>query len=151
MDNIKIGDIFEINTSKGKAYLHYVYKDPTIGELVRVLPGLYAKKPDDMDKLAVSEERYLIFFPLLAAFNREIVDYAGHYDLKDFTKPEYMRTGHMVRGAFLGWYIVNTSNWHRQLVKELTPEQKKLSPWGVWNDTLLIERLEQGWVLNEWG
>ncbi|NYE07484.1 hypothetical protein F4694_004295 [Bacillus niacini] len=25
-------------------------------------------------------------------------------------------------------------------------EQKQLSPWGTWNDTLLKERLDEGWT-----
>jgi len=150
MDKIKVGDIYEIDTSKGKAYLHYVYRDPTVGELIRVLPGLYAERPGILNKLAGATERYMIFFPLSAAFKRKIVSYAGHRDVKDFIKPEYMRAKHVIRGAFLGWHLVNTNNWNRQLVKELTAEQKRLSPWGVWNDTLLIERLEQDWTLDKW-
>jgi hypothetical protein len=150
MAKIQIGDIFEIGTSKGKAYLHYIYRDESIGELVRVLQGLYTKRLDDLERLAASKERYMIFFPLTVAFKKKIVNYAGHYDLKGFTKPEFMRDEHLVKGASLGWYIVNTSTWHRQLVEKLTSDQKLLSPWGIWNDTLLIERLEQDWSLEQW-
>ena len=150
MAKLKIGDIYEIDSPQGKAYLHYVYSDPTIGELIRVLPGLYAGRPDHLNTLATSEERYMIFFPLSAAFNKKIVECVGHYDFKGFVKPEYMRTKHVVRGGFWGWHIIDTNTWHRQLVKHLTSEQKRLSPWGVWNDTLLIERLLHDWTLEEW-
>jgi hypothetical protein len=151
MGKIKVGDIFEISTPKGKGYLHYIHKDNTIGDLVRVLPGLYSERPVSFDKLAGSRERYMIFFPLSAATKRKIVEQVGHYPADDFSKPKYMRTEHNVRGEFLGWHIVNTENWHRQLVKELTSEQKKLSPWGIWNDTLLIENLVNEWSLEKWG
>lgn len=89
MNKIIIGDIFEINTPKRKGYLHYVYKDKKIGHLIRVLPGLYSKRPSDLIELAASKERYMIFFPLLAAVNRRIVEYAGHFDPKYFIRPEY--------------------------------------------------------------
>lgn len=150
MAKVTIGDIYEINTPEGKAYLHYVYGDKSVGELIRVLPGLYSQRPDDLDKLAASEERFMVYFPLLAALKKKIIEYVDHYNLEGFTKPNYMRSTHKVRGEFLGWYIIDTNTWHRQLVKDLTPEQKRLSPWGIWNDTLLIERLVQGWTLEEW-
>jgi hypothetical protein len=49
MAKIKLGDLFEINTPNGKAYLQYVYKDSTLGELVRVLPGLYKERPSELN------------------------------------------------------------------------------------------------------
>jgi len=150
MSKIRIGDIFEINTPKGKGYLHYVYKDKLMGDLIRVLPGLYSERPDNLSELAKSKERYMIFFPLSAAYKKKSIEYAGRLDLIDFVKPGYMRDTHIVRGDFLGWHIIDTNTIHRQLVKNLTIEQGKLSPWGIWNDTLLIERLVTGWTLEEW-
>jgi hypothetical protein len=151
MGKIKVGDIFEINTPKGKAYLHYIYKDKTLGDLIRVLPGLYSERPAGFDNLAASREEYMIFFPLSVANKRKIVEHAGYYPADGFSKPKYMRTEHNVRGEFLGWHIIDTDSWQRQLVKKLTPEQKNLSPWGIWNDTLLIENLVAGWHLAKWG
>lgn len=148
-----IGDIFEINTPKGKAYLHYIYKDsnPKMGmHLIRVLKGLYFEKPN-LEELARSHERYMIFFPVSAAYNRKIIDKVGHFSAENFSKPKHMRDEHNVRGEHLGWHIIDTDTWHRQLVKELTPDQKKLSEWGTWNDTLLIERLISDWSLEKWG
>jgi hypothetical protein len=151
MIKIKIGDIFEINTPKGKAYLHYIYKDKAIGDLIRVLPGLYTERPVSFDKLAASDERYMIFFPVSAAHKRNIVEHVGYYPADNFSKPKYMRTEHNVRGEFLGWHIIDTDTWRRQLVNELTAEQKKLSSWGIWNDTLLIKNLISDWSLEKWG
>jgi hypothetical protein len=151
MGKIKVGDIFEINTPKGKAYLHYIHKDPKISrELVRVLPGLYSERPASFDKLAGSKERYMIFFPVSAASKRKIVELVGHYPADKFNKPKYMRAEHNVKGESLGWFIVDTDTWQRELVKELTPEQKWFSDWASWNDTLLIERLVEDWSLEKW-
>ena len=149
MAKIKIGDIFEINTSKGKAYLHYVFKDETNGDLVRILSGLYSDRPAELESLASKKESFFLFFPLSAANRKKIVEKVGYY-VSDITRPKYMRTEHYIHGEFLGWHIINTDTWERELVKELSDDQKQLSPWGVWNDTLLIERLEEGWTLNSW-
>lgn len=50
MARIKIGDVFKINTPNGEAYLQYVYEDKTLGELVRILPGVYEKSPKTLKK-----------------------------------------------------------------------------------------------------
>lgn len=147
---MKLGGIFEIKTAKGNAYLHYIYKHKTLGTLIRVLPGLYAERPSNFDEIAKEQERYMIFFPLGAASRRKIVEKAGHYSAEGFGMPKYMRDPHNIGKEFLGWHIVDTKTWKRELVRTLTPEQKQLSDWASWNDTLLRERLEQGWVLEEW-
>lgn len=150
MTNMKIGDIFELETPKGKAYLHFIYKDKATGYLVRVLPGLYSARPTDLEELVTLKERFMVFFPLSTANKQKIIQKIGHYPADKFEKPRYMRVEHIVRGAFLGWHIVDTDTWERQLVNELTPEQKLLSPWGIWNDTLLIENLVDDWSLEKW-
>jgi hypothetical protein len=150
MRKIQLGDIFEINTPNGNAYLHYIYDEAGI-QLIRVLHGLYSERPANLALVAESRERYMIFFPLAAASKRKIVEPVGYYPTNNFTKPKYMRTQHNIRGEFLGWHIVNTNTLYRELVKELTPEHKKLSDWTMWNDTLLIENLVNDWSLEKWG
>lgn len=150
MKKIRVGDLFEINTPKGKGYLHYIYKDSVTGEMIRVLQGLYPERPTDLSDIVRLEERYIISFPLLAATKKGIVKAIGHYPASGFSKPQLMRTEHSIRGKFLGWHLVDTESWQRQLVQVLSPEQRKLSPWGVWNDTLLIEKLVNDWRLDDW-
>lgn len=150
MGKVKIGSLLEIKTPKGYAYLHYVYKDDDVFELIRVLPGIHPERPDNFDEIVKQKESYLLGFPVTAAVNKKILEKVGFYPIEGFTKPKYMRTDHIVRGEFLGWHIVNTSDYTIRSVKELSPEEKKLSPWGVWNDTLLIERLMENWSLETW-
>lgn len=150
MRRAKIGDVFEIKTPKGKAYLHYIYNDKATGELMRVLPELYFERPPGFGELAGSKERYVVFFPLLAANRQKIVEQVGHFPTTNFGKSRYMRVEHIVRGENLGWHIIETETWHRELVKHLTVEQMKLSPWGIWNATLLIENLVSDWSLEKW-
>ena len=150
MKKPKLGDVFEIITPKGNAYLHYIHKDKTIGDLIRVLPGLFTERPDDFDAIASAKERYIIFFPLSAANNRKLVERVGFYPADEFEMPKYMRTKHFVGKEYLDWHIVDTDTWKRQLLNSLTPEQMQFSPWGIWNDTLLIERLVDDWSLDKW-
>ncbi len=147
---INIGDIFEIETPIGLAYVHFIHQDNSIGELIRILPGIYSWKPNDLDLLVQSKERFMVFFPLKAAFKRKIVKAVGHYPADQFSKPKFMRSPHIVQGEMLGWHIINTETWQRKLVDKLKIEEVGLSPWGIWNDTLLIENLVNNWSLENW-
>ena len=150
MKKIKLGDVFDIETPKGKAYLHYIFEDKTIGSLIRILPGLYSEKPDNFQVLLTSKESFMVFFPLPFAYRKNIVSLVGFADNSNFGKPKYMKTEHSIRKEFIGWHIIDTETWKRVLVKNLTDEQKELSPFEIWNDTLLIENLVNGWNLENW-
>lgn len=56
----------------------------------------------------------------------------------------------MIKGEFICWHIIDYETWKRERVEVLTHEQKQLSPWGTWNETKLIEKLVEGWTLDEW-
>lgn len=56
----------------------------------------------------------------------------------------------MVRGEFLGWYIVDTKTLKRELKQQLNAEDLKLPFHGHPNDTLLREYLESNWRLENW-
>jgi len=150
MSKIEMGDVFEIQTSKGKAYLHYIHEEPEKYELVRVLYGLYQQRPTDIEKLVAMDEQYLICFPLKAAYRKKIIDKVGHVSASNYAKPTFMRDTHWVRGEFHGWQIINLDTLQIETVQTLTPEQERLSQIGIWNDTLLRERLEAGWTLEQW-
>ena len=147
---IEIGDIFELQTNKGYAYMQCVRipedKRQDL-ELVRVYYKVHPSKTMDISIIQESSFFYLRFV-LQAAYNRKIVDKIGNASLEpNFHHPRYFRT----ENAFGdGWQIIDSANWHRETKKELTAEQKKISPWGTWNDTLLIERLDEGWTLENW-
>jgi len=149
MKTIKIGDVFKIDTSKGMALLHYIYDDKKICQLIRVLPGLYTELPEDFNFILEKKERYMVFFPVLEALKKNIISKLGNYPIENFKKPMFMKSEHTVRGTFLGWHIINTETWQREFVEKLTVEQKKLSPWGVWNDTYLKQRLITNWSLED--
>ena len=150
MKRAKPGDIFEINTNKGKAYLHYIYNDPHNGDFIRVLPGLYNEKPSNIKELIYEKERSIINFPIKVAYSRKLVEYVDSVSLDGFSKPQLMRSDHRGPVKFLGWRIVNTDTLKAEFVEELSEEQKKLSPWGIPSYDLLVEHLENDWKLEDW-
>ena len=149
----QVGDVFEIETSKGKGYFQYVYLNSSDDiELIRVFPGLYAEAPQNMEELVLQKEAFFVQFPVRAAYRRKIVRLMGHYEipLKLELPPPKMRTPHVVRGKFICWHIVDYKTLQRVSVKNLSEEQKKFSPWEIWNDTLLIEKMMEGWTPEKW-
>ena len=147
---IELGDIFELKTSKGYVYLQCVRipvdKRQDV-ELVRIYYKVHPIQTKDFSLIQKSSFFYLNFV-LQAAYNRKIVEKVGNVPLEsDFKPPRYFRT----KNPFgEGWQIVDSVNWHRETIEKLTNEQLKLSPWGGWNDTLIIERLDEGWTLENW-
>lgn len=152
MRRIKIGDVFEIKTSKGKGYIQYVFANKTVGELIRVFPKQYSVDFDEVSNVVSSCDYYFVHFPLKAALKKEIVKFVENYPVPSEVKlPEQMRSRKVDKdGNFVSWQIVDYSTWQRTNVEKLSSSDKKLSPWGTWNDTLLVERIEEGWTPEKW-
>ncbi|MFI1742834.1 hypothetical protein [Thalassobellus sediminis] len=147
---IELGDIFELKTGKGYVYLQCVRipvdKRQDV-ELIRVYYKIHPTQMIDISFIQKSSFFYLSFV-LQAAYNRKIVQKVGNSTLEpDFKTPRYFKTENPFGE---GWHIIDSENWHRETIEKLTAEQRKLSPWGVWNDTLIIERLDEGWTLEKW-
>jgi hypothetical protein len=59
MKKIKIGDLFEISTPKGKAYFQYVFELNGIGSLIRIFDGLFDTVPAELYEIVNNEENFL--------------------------------------------------------------------------------------------
>lgn len=153
LPKVNYGDVFEIKTSNGMGYFQLI-KNATVDdcELIRVFRGTFDNEEDArIENLAATKEAYFIRFPLRYALKRKLVRYIGNYKVPDeVVIPRFFRSKDMVRGEFISWDIVDSETLKRKLFKELSDEQKKLSPFGVWNDTLLAERIASGWSLEDW-
>jgi hypothetical protein len=145
---IKIGDMFSIKTSKGKVYLHCL-KIEKGDEIVRVLDGFFPSGCVNLDALANKPERFFLGFPVNAAYSRKIIDLEGYVSAETYPVPNIMRST-MKWPDGVKHYIVDVKTLKRKQITELTADYLALSPFGRWNDTLLIERLETGWKLEDW-
>ena len=145
---MKKGDIFEIETRKGKGYLQFV-KEPenkTQLEKVRIFYKLYKERPETIESITYGEY-FFLEFPFKAALKKKIIDFIGNISLsKEIIYPNYFRTEN-VFGK--GWRIID-SKGGQKVVEELTDEEIKMSPWGTWNAILLKENLENGFRLENW-
>jgi hypothetical protein len=147
MAHPKIGDIVEIATKRGLAYAQFTHKHKMYSALLRLLPGFYDQRPADLACLASSGTKFVTFFPLGAAVKRGIVEIVGNTTVPDEAKAfPLFRSGipdRDTKKVNTWWLWDGEKEWR---VGELTPEQMKLPIRGIWNDTVLVERLEADWL-----
>ncbi|MFO0828716.1 MAG: hypothetical protein U0572_11295 [Phycisphaerales bacterium] len=147
----RIGDVVEIATSRGLAYAHYTHEHdvpPRYGALLRVLPGLFEQRPLDFSGLVLLAPRFITFFPLGAACNRGSVRIVANEPVPQRSQafPTF-RNSHRDRAEkrVPPWFLWDGAREWR--VDKLSEQQlRDYPPLGVWNDTLLTERIAAGWA-----
>lgn len=153
LKKVKLGDVFQLKTTTGYAYFQCAKEAPAIdSEIIRVFNVTFESVDKvDFKQLLAEKEAYLIQFPIKYALKKNIVEYIGNYQLpQDFVLPRYYRTTHIIKGEFKCWHIVDSETLERRSISNLSDEEMMLSPWGMWNDTLLVERIVNKWELKDW-
>jgi Regulator of ribonuclease activity B len=146
----KIGDVYEIATPAGLAYAQYTHDEPDMGELVRVLPGFYAARPD-VSALAKQKELYFVFYLLKYALRQGQVQFVSSEPVPDWAKPWPIMRHRCLDNS---WFIEEGSKGpslrdlaNKRTVKELTSEQRKLSIGSRLVPHIpMVKRLAQGWL-----
>jgi hypothetical protein len=142
----RIGDVIEIETPAGLAYAQLSHQNKQFGHLIRVLPGIYQQPLETFADVVNLKERFYVFFPLSAALSQGIVKCVSNEGV-----PIWARKFPLMRkagwrddaGKVLNWWLWDgNEEWQ---VDSLTPEQENLSLAQIWNDTLLVQRIVEGW------
>ncbi len=68
------GDIVELSTDHGYAYVQVTHDHPAYPEVVRGLPGLHASRPRDLTALAQQEATFCAMFPIKDALQAGRLD-----------------------------------------------------------------------------
>lgn len=155
----RIGDIVEIKTPAGLGYVQCTHEiDPTQGELVRVLPGLYAERPSDFAALARLKELYFVFLILNYGLRTGIgrMEIVSNQPVPEWAKPYPMMRHSAARdatGKTVRWRIVSAASpltpgelQRTPLLTRLTPEQERLSIHQIWPPAAMVRKLAQGWT-----
>jgi hypothetical protein len=146
---VQIGDLVEVKTKKGFAYALYTHshdKRPRFGAMLRLFDELYPSRPANLNAIVSGRVRLSIFFPLQAAVDRGLVEVIGRVSI-----PKSLQTFPIFRTGMVNPQTKKVDSWwlwdgeHEWRIGELTPEQRTLPIRGVWNDTILIQRIEEGW------
>lgn len=151
----KIGDVAEIATPAGLAYVQYTHDGESMGELVRVLPGIHKSRPAEFAELVSQKELYFIFYTLNYALRARQAEIVAHCSVPDWARPyPLMRLdwGTDENGS-RRWKIADASvQWtlenHKRIppTKDLSPEQMKLSIHCLWPHPVMVKELARGWT-----
>jgi len=142
----KLGDVLEIPTPRGFAYFQYVNRDPLYGALIRVLPGCFVKRPQPVSDFVLKPETFFTFFPVSAAVNQGIVAIVANEPIPEAARkmPVMRAAGGIDKGGkVLNWWILEDER--KSMTSDLSEEQKHLSIAEIVNDTLLVQRIVEGW------
>ena len=154
----RIGDVIEFATPEGFAYAQFTHDHPRRGELLRVLPGLYASRPANLTALVRQRERYVTFSMLRAILRDNEVTIVGGREVPEaaivgpFPIPERNRPIPLFRSPMLPdpitgeipfWTLWDEERTWR--VEKLTGEQRDLPTGGMPSHPLFIEQIVSGW------
>jgi hypothetical protein len=138
--------VIALRTADGLAYAQVVHRVRLYGTLIRVLEPVLEQPAEDVASLVASRERFYTFFPVGAALKRGLVELAGSAPVPERARAfPLLRQRGQIRpdGTVVDWWLWDGERkWQ---IGRLTPEQRELSIAEVVNDTLLRQRLEEGW------
>jgi len=152
----EIGDVCEIKTPAGLAYLQYTHDGKDMGQLVRVLPGVFSARPIDFADLAKRRELYFVFYTLNYAIRDRHSEVVSHQPVPEWAQPyPLMRWCGALdpSGKVIAWKIFSASSQltvreHQctPLMHNLTAEQRKLSIHQLWPHPVMVKELARGWT-----
>ena len=162
----KIGDVIEIATPQGFAYAQFTHDHPMRGEVLRILPGLYATRPADLAALVQQRERYVTFYGLRSIIRGDAVTVMGGREVPElaivgqFEVPARNRPFPLFRspggdiqdnGEFPFWWLWD--GWDSttaQRVERLTESQRDLPLDGNPSHPDFIGQIVSGWSPRDW-
>lgn len=146
----KIGDVIEILTSKGLAYVQYTHehtKLPKWGSLIRILQGFYDIRPSQKElvELVKKPHRFRTFCPVYYGINTGDWKLVGNFPVPEFAqKFPIFKLSTALPGEDplekTWWLWDGEKEW--KVGKLSLEEQKKYPLQKICNDTALIENIE---------
>lgn len=140
------GDVVEIPTSKGLAYALYTHWNKEFGYLIQVLENLHRVRPKNIQEIFHGPISIVTFFPLQTAMRMGMVAVVGNIQIPDrLSKFPIFRAGFVspATGKVSDWWFWDGEKEWR--VGKITDKQKEMPIRAIWNDTMLIHRIESGW------
>ena len=107
MQDLKPGDLVEIDTGKGLAYVLVTHEHASYPPVVRALSGLHDSRPDDVAALAEAEARFTVMIPLAGALRKLGLEHevVAQVDLSDTDFPTFRMPIRDKQGNIVYWWF----------------------------------------------
>jgi len=147
----KIGDVIEVPTSKGLAYVQYTHEHtppPVWGSLIRVLQGFYQTRPSDeeLEKLIQQPHRFQTFCIVYRMVNIGDWERVGNFPVPDFAqKFPFFKNTNALKNSDLR--EANWSLWDGEKsweVGKLSLEEQKNYPFHLLCGKSLVHHIKTG-------
>ena len=150
--NAELGSVYAIKTNIGYGLFQVVQNKESGIDVVRVLQSTIQNIDQFSPSVLQGTERYFIKFTVQSAFKKKLITFIGKYNIPSSVKiPKKFRMLDCVPHKNIrNWYVVDAKTNSLKLVTSLNKKILSLSSDGIWNDTFLIERIEEGWTLENW-
>jgi len=142
------GDILELKTPRGLAYLQYVGRHADYGDVICVLKGFHQQRPAEPAAVA-GGPGYYIFYPVLAAArppNPLVEVVATDVPLpKGRAVPRDLRRSGWTDGSGRSLTWVVKRDGVDTMRRKLTAAEKRLPILETWNHEFLVDRVTEEW------
>ena len=145
----KIGDVIEVPTSKGLAYVQYTHENKDWGSLIRVLQGFYRTRPfnEELEKIVQQSHRFQTFCPVYRVVNIGDWERVENFLIPDFAQkfPTFKNTNALPKDDPNEkiWVLWNgEKSW--RVGKLSLEDQMKYPKKCIYNDTGLVHAIETG-------
>jgi len=139
----KFGDIMEVLTPRGMAYFQYMSQNKDYGDLIKILPGIFAERPKRFEELA-KKEGIFVFYPATLATKRKKASIVATMPISaEDKRRKIFRTNSMSNNGHVVTEIV-TADGESYLTESVDLEEKQLPDTELWNHKMLIHQIISG-------
>ena len=78
MKKALLGDVYAFKTDRGYRILHWAYHIEKMGKYVRIMPGFYPQKPENLKTIVDSECLYIMSFDAPKAYRKGLFENWGN-------------------------------------------------------------------------
>lgn len=145
---LRHGDIVEFKVSRGFAYAQYINDHKNYDTVVRVLPGVYSRRPDDFETIVAKEGGWCAFWYIKEALKRQEATIVGHASIpKPYRKfPTFKLADRSIGTALVrGWSIWEGQFGAGRPVEKLTEEQRRYPLAETLFTEHVVKRINKGW------
>ena len=147
VSSVKLGNIYEIETSLGYYYIQYINFDKLMGYLVRLIDHRFDERQTDSLIVGNIATKYSFFYALPATIKHGVCRLIGNAQIPeaDRAMPDLVSQMHMRPETPAKWEIIHPDGSSYQLNK-LTKAQKNLPIWSIPSHPTVVRRLLEGWT-----